>query len=93
MSLQDYRRTPFCNTFQLLCREEMQQQSLAPWRGHSWTAGSDFCMLRQLHDYVIIHYVLYVYKLYIIIICYVLCSKMFSKKTKKRTLLTENMSA
>ena len=24
---------------------------------HSWTAGSDFCMLIQLHDYVIIRYV------------------------------------
>ena len=45
----------FCNAFQSPCRGEMQQQSLAPWGGHSWTAGSDFCMLIQLHDYVIIH--------------------------------------
>ena len=45
----------FCNAFQLLCRGEMQQQSSAPWGGHSWTAGSDFYMLIQLHDYVIIH--------------------------------------
>ena len=43
----------FCNAFQSPCRGEMQQQSLAPWGGHSWTAGSDFCMLIHLHDYII----------------------------------------
>ena len=43
----------FCNAFQSPCRGEMQQQSSAPWGSHSWTARSDFCMLIQLHDYVI----------------------------------------
>ena len=47
--------TTFYNAFELLFRGEMQQQSLAPWGGHSWTAGSDFCMLRLLHGYVIIY--------------------------------------
>ena len=37
------------------------QQSSTPWESHSWTAGSDFCMLIQLHDYVIICYITWMY--------------------------------